>query len=411
MKEKDILHCDCNNFFASCECLKNPHLKDKPVVVAGKVEDRKGVIIARNYIAKNFGISVGMKIFEAERLCRDLVVVHPHMDLYNEISCKIREIYIRFTDRVESFSIDECFLDVTHSKIFGTPQDIADKIRKTVREEIGITISVGVSFNKTFAKIGSDLKKPDATSIITRENFKTVVWSLPVADMIGVGRHILDKCSRWGIKTIGDLANFPKEILSKNLGKVGIDLYNQANGIDDREVSLYYDWAKPKSIGNSATFYRDLKTRDEVLMGLSILCENITKRMIKQGLERATTIHILVKDNNLMCYGKQCKLPFPCRDSKIFAHTAFNIFMRYYDFKSNVRLLGVSVTGFVDDNIQINMFERIEASNLDELIMNIRGRYGYQSIGKASRLLDSKISEVANKVEFFKEIKEIRDIS
>jgi len=406
MKERYILHCDCNNFFASCECLDNPEIRNKPVVVAGKVEDRRGVIVAKNHIAKSAGVQTGMKIYEAQALCPNLVVVHPHMNRYNVYSRRVKEIFIRYTDRVESFSIDECFLDVTHSKMFGSPSEIADKIRRDVREEIGLTVSVGVSFCKVFAKIGSDLKKPDATTIITRENYKDVVWPLAIGDMIGVGRHTHEKMQMWGIKTIGDLANFPRELIAKKLGKVGQDLWNYANGNDDREVALYYHRERPKSIGNSATFYRDLQTRDEVLMALSVLAESVVSRMIKQDIKGAKTIHLLVKNNDLSCFGKQCALPFPCRDSKIFAHTAYNMFVKYYDFRANVRLLGISVSGFCEGGNQISMFDLPVDSNIDETLIAIRAKYGYGAIGRASRLIDSRLSGVMDRAEIFKEIKD-----
>ena len=409
MEDRAILHCDCNNFFAACECLENPKIRNKPVVVAGKVEERRGVIVAKNYIAKAAGVQTGMKIFEAMALCPDLVVVNPHMNLYNEYSKKVRDIFIRYTDRVESFSIDECFLDVTHSKMFGTPQEIADKIRRDVREEIGLTVSVGVSFCKVFAKIGSDLKKPDATTIISKDNYKEVVWPLSIGDMIGVGRHTREKMLMWGIKTIGDLAKFPCDLIVKKLGKVGKDLWNHSNGIDDREVALYYHKEQPKSIGNSATFYRDLRTRDEVLMALSVLAESVSSRMIKHGMRTAKTIHLVVKNNDLSYFGKQCALPFPCRDSKIFAHTAYNMFVKHYDFRANVRLLGVSVSGFEDDGSQMSMFDTQAASNIDETLTAIRSKYGYAAIGRASRLLDRKIAGVMDRAEIFKEIKDFNE--
>ena len=205
---RDVLHCDLNNFYASCECLVNPDLQGKAVAVGGSPEDRHGVIVASNYKAKSFGIRCGVTVYQAYKLCPDVAICPPNFALYNEMSQKVRNIYAEYTDQVEVFSIDECWLDVTHSKIFGSPKEIADKIRQRVKDEVGLTISVGVSFNKTFAKIGSDLKKPDATTEITINNYKNVVWKLPVGDMFGVGRQTKSKLYKLGINTIGDLAKF-----------------------------------------------------------------------------------------------------------------------------------------------------------------------------------------------------------
>ena len=409
MEERVILHCDCNNFFASCECLQNPSIKDKPVVVAGSSEERKGVVLAKNYIAKKFGIYTGMRVYEAERVCKDLVVVPPRMKLYNEYSLKVKEIYTRFTDMVEAFSIDECFLDVTHSKMFGTGTQIADKIRELVKKELGLTISVGVSFCKVFAKIGSDLKKPDATTEITKENFKTIVWNLPVGDMIGVGKQTREKFEKLAISTIGDLANFPLTMLESRLGKVGKDLWSYANGQDNRIVAKYYDKPIPKSIGNSATFYRDLKNRDEVLMALEAIAESVASRMIKQNIGKAETLHLVVKNSELNVFQKQCKLVQPCRKAKIFAHTAYNLFNAFYDFKQNVRLLGISVSNFLNDDEQLNLFEQEEKQNLDEVVVALRDKFGNHSIGRASGLLDTKIYSSLSRAEFFKEIKDCDD--
>ena len=193
MEKRDILHCDLNNFYASCECLINPSLKGLPVAVGGSEEDRHGVIVAANYEAKKFGVHCGVTTYQAKKLCPNLNICHSKFDVYNKYSRLVRAIYEEYTDQVEVFSIDECFLDVTHSKIFGTPVQIANEIRERVKKEIGLTISVGVSFNKTFAKIGSDLKKPDATTVITESNFKDKVWRLPVEDMFGVGRKTQEK--------------------------------------------------------------------------------------------------------------------------------------------------------------------------------------------------------------------------
>lgn len=398
---RDILHCDLNNFYASCECIKNPKLKDLPVAVGGKQEDRHGVIVASNYEAKKFGVRCGVTVFNAKRLCPNIVICTPNFKLYNEMSQRVRKIYERYTDQVEAFSIDECFLDVTHSKIFGSPKEIADKIREDVKRETGLTISVGVSFNKTFAKIGSDLKKPDATSVITPENFKEIVWQLPIGDMFGVGRKMKEKLLAYNVNTIGDLAHFNKQFLTDQFGKMGTELYEKANGIDDEPVKFVTDKTEIKSVGNSTTFYKDLSDRKEIELAFMVIAENIVYRMIKKGLASAHTLSIVVKDENLKVYQKQCQFP-PCRSSKVFAETAIKLFFaNYKDMK--VRLLGISVTGF-DESNQISMFEQTENTNeVDDVVYKIRNKFGRSSLQRGVALNNEKIAHTFDREQLDKE--------
>jgi len=391
---RDILHCDLNNFYASCETLVNPELKDKAVAVGGSPKDRHGVIVASNYKAKSFGIRCGVTVYQAYKLCPDVVVCPPNFELYNEMSRKVRAIYAEYTDQVEVFSIDECWLDVTASKMFGTPREIADKIREMVKNEIGLTISVGVSFNKTFAKIGSDLKKPDATSEITIDNYKDIVWKLPINDMFGVGRQIKAKLFKLGVNTIGDLAQFSKEILIKNFGKIGEMLYNHANGIDDEAVAYINDEFKPKSVGNSTTFYKDLTKRQDIELGLTVIAESVVGRMIKHGLKCAKTLSIVVKDSQLNVYQKQCQLNPPCADSTIFTQTAVKMFYDNFKHINAVRLLGITASDWCDEAMQINMFDKPKSKkSIDNIMLNIRSKYGAGAIKKANVMLDDKIAQ------------------
>ena len=395
---KDILHCDLNNFFASCEIIVDPDIKDKPVVVGGSEEDRHGVVLAKNYIAKNKGITTGMTIYQAKKLVPDLVIKDTHFDLYNHYSKLVREILLRYTDRVEPFSIDESWLDVTHSKIFGTPTEIADKIREDIKRETGLTASVGVSFNKIFAKLGSDMKKPDATTVITKENYKTIVWRLPVEDLIGIGKHTTQKLKKLGIDSIYRLANADIKLLENVFGKVGKDLYNYANGIGNDDVALYTDFVVPKSVGNSTTFYKDLTDIKDIELGFTVLAENVTERMIKYNLEKARTLCIVVKDRELNVYQKQCKLKVPCRNSQVFTDTALKLFTENYKDIRYVRLLGITVTDFVDGytDYQLNMFESEPIYNkgkdIDKVVLNIRNKFGHKAIVKANNLYDKKIA-------------------
>lgn len=382
-----ILHCDLNNFYASCEVLQNPSLRGKPVAVGGKEEDRHGVVVAANYEAKKFGVKCGVTTHEAKKLCKDLVICSPHFSLYNKCSRMVRKIYESYTDKVEVFSIDECFLDVTHSKIFGTPVEIANEIRERVKKEVGLTISVGVSYNKTFAKIGSDYKKPDATAVITEENFKTIVWPLPVGDLFGVGRKLKEKLMRFGVLTIGDLAHMDRNFLTSEFGKVGDDLYKKANGLDDGEVSAEEE--SPKSIGNSATFYKDLTDLKDISLAFTTIAESVAERMIKKNIKVAHTLSITIRDADLKFYQKQCQIP-PCRSSELFSKTAFKLFIENFTFLKRVRLLGISVSGF-DERAQISLFDE-KTDKFDDIMSKIRQKYGHNKIVRANALLDSKIS-------------------
>ena len=382
-----ILHCDLNNFYASCEVLQNPSLRGKPVAVGGKEEDRHGVVVASNYEAKKFGVKCGVTTHEAKKLCKDLVICSPHFSLYNKCSRMVRKIYESYTDKVEVFSIDECFLDVTHSKIFGTPVEIANEIRERVKKEVGLTISVGVSFNKTFAKIGSDYKKPDATTVITEENFKTIVWPLPVGDLFGVGRKLKEKLMRFGVLTIGDLAHMDRNFLTSEFGKVGDELYKKANGLDGEEVSAEEE--SPKSIGNSATFYKDLTDLKDISLAFTTIAESVAERMIKKNIKVAHTLSITIRDADLKFYQKQCQIP-PCRSSELFSKTAFKLFIENFTFLKRVRLLGISVSGF-DERAQISLFDE-KTDKFDDIMSKIRQKYGHNKIVRANALLDSKIS-------------------
>lgn len=396
-----ILHCDLNNFYASCEMLQNPSLKGLPVAVGGREEDRHGVVVASNYEAKKFGVRCGVTTHEARKLCKNLVICPPHFSLYNKYSRLVRRIYESYTDKVEVFSIDECFLDVTHSKIFGTPVEIANEIRERVKKEIGLTISVGVSYNKTFAKIGSDYKKPDATTVITEENFKDIVWPLPVGDMFGVGRKSREKLERFGVTTIGDLARMDKNFLIKEFGKVGEDLYKKANGLDDEEVNGEYE--QPKSVGNSATFYKDLTDLKDIALAFTTIAESVVERMIKYNLKQARTLSIVVRDADLKFYQRQCQMP-PCRSSEVFSKYALKLFKESFFSLKRVRLLGITVSGF-EESAQLSFFEE-KSDNMDDIMHTIRQKYGHNKIVRGNALLDTKISTALDREQLDKKSEE-----
>ena len=322
-----IFHSDLNNFYASCECLVRPELKGLPVVVCGKVSDRHGVILAKNYIAKEAGVKTGMTLFEAEKLIPNLQKVEANHELYLKYSRLVKKIYYEYTDRVESFGIDEAWLDVTGSvKIYGDAEKLANIIRERIKNEIGLTVSIGISFNKIFAKLGSDIKKPDAVTVITKDNFKDVVWPLPVNALLYVGRATEKKLNALGIWTIGSIAKFDKNLLKMKLGKWGELLHDYANGLDVSPVLKFGETSEMKSVGNSVTYYRDLENIDDIKALIYILAESVSYRMKKHRVGKAKTLHLSVVDNNLEHFGKQLAFEVPTNLSEVIAKTAIKCF-------------------------------------------------------------------------------------
>lgn len=391
---RDILHCDLNNFYASVECLENPCLKNSPVAVCGDEKDRKGIVLAKNYIAKSFGIKTGLTIFQAKQLCPNIVIKTANFPLYIKYSKIVKSIYLEYTNLVESFGIDEAWLDVTHSKMFGSPFQIASLIKERIKKEVGLTISVGVSFNKIFAKLGSDLKKPDAITQITPSNYKEIVWKLPAEALVGIGNATLKKLNNFGLYTIGDVANCSRDFLMKKLGKWGLYLHQFSNGEDVCKVDDFYAEKKIKSIGNSTTFYRDLTNNQEVIMGLTPLCESVAKRLKQSKIARAKTLCLKIKDCNLNSISKQCKLLSKTENSTNIINCAFNLFKQIYNWEYPVRALSVSVKDFSKNFEQLNFLETNKNGALDTTINKLREKFGENIIFRANRLYDKKIGGI-----------------
>ena len=390
---RDILHCDLNNFFASCECLVNPQIRDKPVAVCGSQKERHGVVLAKNYLAKDMGVKTGQTIWQAEQCCPNLVVVNPNFELYVHFSKKVRNILLDYTDFVEPFSIDESWLDVTNSKMFGTPEQIANEIRLRVLQETGLTVSIGVSFNKIFAKLGSDLKKPNAVTVISKQNYKQKVWPLPIENLLMIGKATTKKLNDMGIYTIGQLAHMDKKFLIQKFGKNGQSLFEYSNGIGNDDVKNYYDRVPPKSIGNSTTCYKDLTNDVQVKEVFSTIAQNIVSRMLESDISCAKTIKVWVKNNALETFGKQCKLNSGSCFSDI-AKTAYDLFLSFYDWKLPVRALGISVCDFFDANKQLSLLDESfeNKKNLDKTILNIKNKFGEDVIFQGNGLFDRKLS-------------------
>ncbi len=394
-KMRTILHSDLNNFYASVESLKHPEYADKPLVVCGSVEDRHGIVLAKNQLAKQFDIKTGDVLWQAKQKCKDLVSVLANHASYEIMSKKVRRIYQRFTDNIEPFGIDECWLDVTDStKIFGSGEEIAHKIRQAVKEELGLTVSIGVSFNKIFAKLGSDMKKPDAVTVIDINNFKEKVWPLDAKDLLFVGRSTYSKLNSIGVHTIGDIANLDQKVLNSLLGVWGNTLYCYANGLDNSPVEKRAGDAK--SIGNSLTSYKDLNSFEEVKTLLLLLSESVASRLRESGLGKANTVKITVTDRELQTYGKQTKLIHPTSSAIDIANEAYNLFEKIYKWHSPVRAAGVSVCDFTHSLEQIYIdFDKDKhdkQERLDQTVDDIRKKYGNSSMQRARILQDKKFA-------------------
>ena len=296
---RSILHCDMNNFYASVECMLDPALKKYPIAVCGSVEERHGIVLAKNYKAKAFDVKTGDAVWQAKQKCKDLVVVPPHYEEYIKYSKLARSVYERYTDQVEPYGMDECWLDISGTEsLFGSPEKVANEIRETMKFELGLTISVGVSFNKIFAKLGSDMKKPDAVTVIPKDTFKEKIWGLPAADLLGVGRATQRVLDSYCIRTIGDLANNDPEFLRRRLGKNGVVLWNYANG-NDLSLVAKKDFVSPiKSVGHGITTVADLEKPEQVWPVFLELTQDIGHKLRVHGLS-AEGVAIHIRD---VCY-------------------------------------------------------------------------------------------------------------
>lgn len=397
---RTILHSDLNNFYASVECLRNPEIRNFPVVVVGSKEDRHGIVLAKNMIAKNLGVKTGDVYWEAKQKCGEaLVEVQADFSTYINVSREVRRIYEDYADRIEAYGIDECWLDVSSSlKLFGSGREIAETIRERIKKEINLTVSIGVSWNKIFAKLGSDMKKPDAVTEITPDNYKQKVWTLPVEDLLYVGKATQQKLNRIGIKTIGDLAQAEEQTLVNLLGKWGCYLHTFANGKDESPVTKIGEEEAIKSIGNSLTVYRDLVDDNDVEPVIYLLADSISSRMREAGLNKARTVHVYARANNLVGYQKQGKLTRPSGTMQDVAKTAFKLFKEVYPWEKPVRSLGISVSDFLFGNEQLDLFGDLEKDEkqkrLDTAIDKLRAKYGNNIIQTAIVYNDPKLKDL-----------------
>ena len=393
--ERQILHVDCNKFYASIECYLHPELRDKPVAVGGEEKSRHGIILTKNEIASRYGLVVGEPLWKARQKCPDLIIIPPHFSTYMEFSQRIRKIFEEYTDLIEPFGLDECWLDVT-GDWFKSGTEIAEEIRQRVKNEIGITVSIGVSYNKIFAKLGSDYKKPDAITVITKENYKDIVWKLPCSDLLMVGNATRKKLNYYGIYTIGDLAQSDINFLKGVFGKNAYMLHSFANGNDTGKVRHKDLSREIKSIGNSTTTPRDLLNNSDAKVVFTILAESVARRMRKHNL-KGVTLTISVRDNELETFTRQCKMPCPTNVSNEITSYAMKLFKANYDWKKPIRSIGLSVTDF--DYYYITQYDlggtachREKMEKLETAIDKLKGRYGNYCIQKGTALLDTGLS-------------------
>ncbi len=383
---RNILHCDMNNFYASVECMLDPALKKYPVAVCGSVEERHGIVLAKNYKAKAFHVQTGDAVWQAKQKCKDLVIVPPHYEEYIKYSKLARNVYERYTDQVEPYGMDECWLDISRTEdIFGSPEQVANEIRETIKFELGLTISVGVSFNKIFAKLGSDMKKPDAVTVIEKDTFRDKIWGLPASDLLGVGRATKKVLDKYDIRTIGDLATTDPNLLRIWLGKNGVALWNFANGLDCSAVAKT-DFVSPvKSIGHGITTVADLENDEQVWPVILELTQDIGHKLRVHGLS-AEGVALHIRDNTLYSKQWQTKIDMPTQSPMIIAKAAYRLFERNYAWHNQIRSVTVQAINLVpqDTPRQIDLFMDIEKMDklerLDRCIEEIRQRFGKNSI-------------------------------
>ncbi len=391
--DRTILHVDCNKFYASVECLYRPEIRNKPVAVGGSAESRHGIILTKNEIASKYGLTVGEPLWKARQKCPDLIIVPPNYPLYIRFSKLARMIYEDYSEYIEPFGLDESWLDVSGDLRSG--EDIAEEIRQRVKEELGITVSIGVSFNKIFAKLGSDYKKPDAITVISKENYKDIAFPLPCTDLLMVGRSTGKKLLSYGVNTIGDIANSDIEFMKSILGKHGETLWHFANGLDNSPVKHKDEETPLKSVGNSTTTSRDLVNNNDVRTVLRVLCESVSTRLREQGL-KGKTITIWVRDNKLNSFTRQKRMKTYTDISTELFENAMQLFLDNYNWSFGIRSLGISVNDFDFEYEQFDFAKTVEKRDklekIETTIDCLKRRFGNYCIVRACQLEDRELS-------------------
>lgn len=384
-----ILHCDLNSFYASVELLHYPELRNVPVAVCGDPASRHGIILAKNEAAKKYGIATAETIWQAKKKCPQLVLLPPHHDLYREYSQRVNSIYDQYTDLVEPFSVDESWLDLTGSlHLFSeNGKAVADEIRARIRRELGLTVSIGVSFNKVFAKLGSDYKKPDATTVISPENWKEIVWPLPVGALLFVGKSAQKLLSQYGVKTIGQLAAMDAEQLDALMGKVGRQIHEYANGLECSPVRSRFEVEAPKSVGNGSTFQKDLTRRADVYSALSLLSDDVATRLRRLGMY-AGGVSVTLRTPDFQDRSRQKRFSAPTHLMRELADGSMELLDTFWQPPNPIRMLTVTAIALTDSTSsyeQIDLLDqtapqREKQEKLESAMDQIRSKYGMGAV-------------------------------
>lgn len=402
MGDRSILHCDLNNFFASVELLGRPELRGLPVAVCGDPESRHGIILSKSEEAKRFGVKTAETIGTAKSKCPELILIRSSHGKYVEYSERVRKIFLSYTDRVEPFGIDEAWLDVTDLEILcGSAENIAYDIKERVKKELGLTLSVGVSFNKIFAKIGSDYKKPDAVTVLDRENYKDIIYPMSVDSMIFVGNKTRDALKRINIKTIGELAAVSREELIATFGKAGNNLYDIFSGASDDEVRSYYDTEEVKSVGNGQTFPRDISSEREVKKALLVLSERVSDRLRRAG-KVCNCVKLTMKTPGFVSFDRQKKTDVSTDSTEKIYKEALSVFEASWKYGTKIRMLTVTVTGLSENGtgdqlslmgaMPVENFEKY--NNLDFAKDKLRQQFGGEIINSASLSVEMTYGDI-----------------
>lgn len=395
--ERQILHSDLNSFYASVEIMLDPSLRGKPVAVCGSTEDRHGIVLAKSELAKKAGVKTGMVNFEARKLCPGLIMLPPQYEQYLKYSKMARDIYLRYTNQVEQFGMDECWLDVSASRaVYGDGVRIAEEIRSSIRNELGMTVSIGVSFNKIFAKLGSDMKKPDAVTVIGEVDYKEKVWPLPASELLYVGPATSSKLASYGIHTIGDIARTSPDFLKQLLGINGLAIWRYATGADRSRV-MDIDYSVPvKSVGHGITCIADLVNEEEVWKVMLELSQDIGHKLRLYEL-KARGVQITIKNNGLLCKQYQTQLEVATQSPTEIALKARELFSKNYNWSMPVRAVTVRAISLIpaDTPQQVSLFDDMERRKkrelLDDTVEDIRRRFGKRAIYSASLMGDLKM--------------------
>ncbi len=404
--DRVIMHIDINNCYASIEQKLNPELKGKAIAVCGSIEDRRGIVLAKSELAKKCGVQTGEVIWQAKQKCKDLIVVKPHYEEYVKHSKMAQALYYEYTNFVEPFGIDECWIDVTESKtLFGTGEEIAAEILRRMKEEVGLTVSIGVSFNKVFAKLGSDMKKPDAMTVIKREEFKEKIWSLNANELLTIGRQTTKKLNQFGIRTIGDVANADPVFMKTILGKNGYDMWRYANGLDNSKVSDAISIYKGKSVSNGFTCRKNLVSRSEIRTAFSVLAQKVSHRLIEDKV-KCECVQIGLKDNTLHMEQYQTTLRTPINNSVALLEIAMELVDKHHTYEKPVRALTLRTTHLVEEDVdcQLDLFnyyqENDKREKIEKVIVGLEDRFDKRIVKLGTSLNSESITSGVDQLVF-----------